>query len=44
MGDSGPVIATVVPVLNEASYIEACLKSLIEQSLSSEQHMVLVFD
>jgi succinoglycan biosynthesis protein ExoA len=44
MGDSGPVIATVVPVLNEASYIEACLKSLIQQSLSPAQHMVLVFD
>lgn len=44
MGDSGPLIASVVPVLNEASYIEACLKSLIEQSLPPEQHMVLVFD
>lgn len=44
MSDSGPMVATVVPVLNEATYIEACLKSLIAQSLSPEQHMVLVFD
>ena len=44
MSGSGPVIATVLPVLNEENYIEACLQSLIQQSLPAEQHMILVLD
>jgi len=44
MSGSGPMVATVLPVLNEEKYIEACLESLIQQSLPAEQHMVLVLD
>ncbi len=43
-GEGGPSIATVVPVYNEALHIEACLESLMHQSLPPEQHMVLVLD
>lgn len=40
----GPVLATVVPVYNEAVHIEACLTSLLNQTLPPDQHMVLVLD
>ena len=32
MGDaSGPILATVIPVFNEAASIQACLESLVQQ-------------
>lgn len=43
-GSSGPVLATVIPILNESKYIESCLESLISQTLDSSQHMILVLD
>ncbi|GIR76888.1 MAG: hypothetical protein CM15mP78_15870 [Candidatus Poseidoniales archaeon] len=30
----GPVLATVVPVYNEAAHVEACLLSLLNQTLN----------
>jgi len=33
MRDSEPWLATVLPVLNEEEHIEACLRSLIQQTL-----------
>jgi glycosyltransferase involved in cell wall biosynthesis len=44
MSDAQPLIASVIPVLNESMHIGACLDSLIAQSLPAEQHMVLVLD
>ena len=43
-GDQMPVLATVIPVLNEERFIERCLKSLLNQSLPASQHMILVLD
>lgn len=40
----GPLLATVVPVLNEAPFIEACLTGLLNQSLTPSDHMILVLD
>jgi succinoglycan biosynthesis protein ExoA len=39
-----PTIATVLPVLNEAAYIGACLDSLIAQTYPSPNHLILVMD
>ena len=44
MRTQGPWLATVLPVLNEEAHIEACLRSLLDQSLPSDEHMVMVFD
>ena len=41
---AGPVIATVIPVLNEALHIEACLNGLLEQTVPETSHMILVMD
>ena len=43
-GGNGPSLATVIPVYNEAAYIEACLLSLLQQSLHPSRHMILVVD
>ena len=43
-GIDSPVLATVIPIFNESKYIEKCLKSLIEQTLESSKHLVLVID
>ena len=43
-GVDSPVLATVIPIFNESKYIEKCLKSLIEQTLESSKHLVLVVD
>ena len=40
----GPVLATVVPVYNEAAHVEACLLSLLNQTLEPQRHMVVVLD
>lgn len=39
-----PIIVTVLPVLNEEKYIEACLHSLIRQSYPSNLHSIIVLD
>ena len=44
MGAAEPWLATVLPVLNEEAYIETCLRSLIEQSLPSNEHTIFVLD
>ncbi|MGB1365218.1 MAG: glycosyltransferase [Candidatus Poseidoniaceae archaeon] len=44
MRASEPWLATVVPVLNEEDHIEACLRSLIQQSLPSDEHIIFVLD
>jgi len=45
MGDEGkPDLATVIPVFNEAPYIEACLSALLHQSVDPASHMILVLD
>lgn len=41
---AGPIIATVIPVLNEALHIEACLNGLLEQTVPETSHMILVMD
>ena len=40
----GPVLATIVPVYNEAAHVEACLLSLLNQTLEPQRHMVVVLD
>ena len=44
MGDRNPLIATVIPVLNEEKFIAACIDSLMKQSLPPSQHMILILD
>ena len=44
MRTSGPWLATVLPVLNEEDHIEACLQSLLQQSLPAEEHIIMVLD
>ena len=43
-GSEGPIMASIIPVLNEKKYIGACLDSLINQSLDSSSHIVIVLD
>jgi len=44
MSGGQPLIASIIPVLNESAYIGACLDSLIAQTLPAEYHIVLVLD
>ncbi|MAR46768.1 MAG: hypothetical protein CMA41_03070 [Euryarchaeota archaeon] len=44
MRTSDPWLATVIPVLNEEDHIEACLQSLLQQSLPAEEHIIIVLD
>ena len=44
MRDSEPWLATVLPVLNEEEHIEACLRSLIQQTLPANEHVIFVLD
>ena len=44
MRASEPWLATIIPVLNEEEHIEACLHSLINQSLPANEHIVVVLD
>ncbi len=44
MRAQGPWLATVLPVLDEEAHIEACLRSLLDQSLPSTEHLIMVFD
>lgn len=40
----GPELATVIPVYNEAEHIEACLLSLLQQTIEPSRHMIVVLD
>ena len=44
MRTSKPWLATILPVLNEEAHIEACLQSLVRQSIPSNEHMIVVLD
>ncbi len=44
MRTSNPWLATILPVLNEEGHIEACLQSLLRQSIPSNEHMIVVLD
>jgi len=44
MSDVTPLIASVIPVLNEENFIGACIDSLMNQSLQSNQHIIMVLD
>ena len=44
VGDKGPILATVIPTLNEEKYIGSCLNSLINQSLDSLKFVVIILD
>lgn len=44
MRTSKPWLATILPVLNEGGHIEACLQSLLRQSIPSNEHMIVVLD
>ena len=44
MGPSEPWLATVLPVLNEEAHIEACVNSLLHQSLPANEHIIIVMD
>ena len=37
----GPELATVIPVYNEAEHIEACLLSLLKQTIEPSRHMIV---
>ena len=39
-----PMMATVLPVLNEGNHIGACLDSLIQQTYPASRHVILVLD
>lgn len=43
-GAGGPELATVIPVYNEVEHIEACLVSLLKQTIEPTRHMILVLD
>lgn len=43
-GATNPLVATVIPILNEQDNIAACLDSLIRQTLSKDQHIIVVLD
>ena len=44
VGSKGPILAAVIPTLNEEEYIGECLNSLIRQSLDSTKYMIMVLD
>ena len=44
MRTSEPWLATILPVYNEAEHIEACLHSLLNQTLSHDEHIIVVLD
>ena len=42
--DAVPIIATVIPTLQEAPHIERCIRSLMSQSHPAHAHRILVYD
>ena len=43
-GVTNPLVATVIPILNEQDSIIACLGSLVNQTISNDQHIIVVLD
>ena len=43
-GNEGPVLATVIPVYNEAAFLRECVMSLVNQTLPPSQHIILIVD
>ena len=43
-GSNGPIIASVIPVLNESEHIISCLESIVNQTYDSSKHMIIVLD
>lgn len=43
-GATNPLVATVIPILNEQDNIADCLGSIANQTLSKDQHIIVVLD
>ncbi len=43
-GATNPLVATVIPILNEQDSIAACLSSIVNQTISNDQHIIVVLD
>ena len=43
-GATNPLVATVIPILNEQNSISACLSSIVNQTISTDQHIIVVLD
>jgi len=43
-GATNPLVATVIPILNEQDSISACLGSIVSQTISADQHIIVVLD
>ena len=43
-GATNPLVATVIPILNEQDSIITCLSSLVNQTVSIDQHIIIVLD
>ena len=43
-GRNGPVVASVIPVLNESEHIISCLESIVNQTYDSNKHMIIILD
>ncbi len=43
-GSNGPIVASVIPVLNEAEHIISCLESIAAQTYDPSKHMIIVLD
>ena len=44
VGSNGPIVASVIPVLNEAEHIISCLESIAAQTYDPSKHMIIVLD
>jgi len=44
VGSDEPILATIIPTLNEEKYIADCLESLINQTLDSSKHIIMILD
>jgi len=43
-GATNPLVATVIPILNEQDSIATCLASIVNQTISIDQHIIVVLD
>ena len=43
-GATNPLVATVIPILNEQDSIATCLASIVNQTISIDQHIIIVLD
>lgn len=44
VGEDGPIVATVIPVLNESEHIISCLDSIVGQTFDNNKHMIIILD